>query len=138
MPYKDPDKQRQNVVEYYHKNKAQRLLYYRKWRENNKKWMHDYNVNKHRKRRNNRLLREHNISIEQYEEMLSGQNGVCAICFNPEKQIRKGIINQRGLVVDHDHNTGNVRGLLCYPCNMALGLAKDDKHILARMILYLK
>jgi len=52
------------------------------------------------------------ISIEQYEEMLDKQNGLCAICKTPPQTKR--------LAVDHDHDTGEVRGLLCHRCNRAV------------------
>ena len=52
--------------------------------------------------------------------MVEKQNGVCAICGNPETATSHGTI--RRLSVDHDHETGEVRGLLCSKCNFALGL----------------
>lgn len=59
-------------------------------------------------------LKVYNLTLEQYDQMFEDQNGVCAIC---------GGINYGGrrLVVDHDHKTGKVRGLLCHHCNMCLG-----------------
>lgn len=62
--------------------------------------------------------------------MLSKQNGVCAICKTnpyPDKKF----------CVDHDHNTGVVRGLLCDLCNRGIGLMRDDVVILASAIDYL-
>jgi len=50
------------------------------------------------------------LTPAQHAEMLNNQHGVCAIC----GKIQKG---KRPLVVDHDHETGKVRGLLCYGCN---------------------
>jgi formate dehydrogenase maturation protein FdhE len=58
-----------------------------------------------------------------YDNMLTAQNGVCAICGNPPKSGKK-------LVVDHNHKTGEVRGLLCTPCNTGIGLLKDNQAIL--------
>jgi hypothetical protein len=52
------------------------------------------------------------VTTEQYEAMLRAQGGGCAICGNPPKT--------RRLDVDHDHKTGQVRGLLCHRCNRAL------------------
>jgi len=62
------------------------------------------------------------ITVEQYEAMLELQNGVCAIC---------GGINTRKLklAVDHDHDTGKVRGLLCDRCNRGIGLLRDSNNI---------
>jgi hypothetical protein len=66
------------------------------------------------------------ITYDEYSTMLQNQNGVCAICFQPEttKSRTKGKI--RLLAVDHNHVTGKVRGLLCSGCNQAIGLLKDD------------
>lgn len=52
------------------------------------------------------------ITLEEYDRMFEEQNGLCAICRKPPKNYR--------LAVDHDHDTGAVRGLLCPPCNRAL------------------
>lgn len=59
-----------------------------------------------------------NISIEEYDIVLAFQGGVCALCRNPPKNIR--------LAIDHDHKTGQVRGLLCPWCNRAIGQFRDD------------
>ncbi|KKN59760.1 hypothetical protein LCGC14_0538500 [marine sediment metagenome] len=59
------------------------------------------------------------ITLAEYDEMFETQDGVCAICELPS-------INCR-LSVDHDHKTGKVRGLLCHPCNMSLGVYEKRK-----------
>ena len=71
------------------------------------------------------------LTPEVYNRMLEEQGGVCAICSQPEPRCQ-------GLSVDHDHNTGVVRGLLCSNCNTALGLFIDDPDRLARAATYLK
>lgn len=70
------------------------------------------------------LRSNYDISLEQYEEMLSAQNGVCAICKQPESSLRRGTF--KSLDVDHNHATGAVRGLLCSACNASLGLLRED------------
>jgi hypothetical protein len=70
------------------------------------------------------------VTKEQYEAMLAAQDGVCAICH----QIR----GKRQLGVDHNHATGEVRGLLCGPCNMGLGAYHDDVELLRAAISYLE
>lgn len=69
------------------------------------------------------------ISLEQYNEMLQEQGGVCAICGTPPAGEK--------LAVDHDHISGEIRGLLCKFCNTALGFVNDDIDILASMTSYL-
>lgn len=65
----------------------------------------------------NRLLLRYGVTREQYENMLEAQNGTCGICKEPCKT------GQR-LCVDHDHETGQVRGLLCRACNVHLGVVE--------------
>lgn len=72
------------------------------------------------------------LTIERYEEMISEQNGCCGIC----GEFR--LPEQRVLVVDHNHNTGKIRGLLCHPCNMGIGQLKDSIDVLRRAVLYLE
>lgn len=59
-------------------------------------------------------------------------NGKCAICEEPESKER-----WRCLAVDHCHNTGKIRQLLCWKCNSGLGLFNDDKQLLTNAIKYL-
>lgn len=70
---------------------------------------------------------KYGISQEQYQAALDRQGGKCYSCPSTE-----------GLCVDHCHETGRFRGLLCGPCNRALGLLKDDPIRLRRLIQYLK
>jgi hypothetical protein len=79
--------------------------------------------------RKQNLASKYNITIEEYDIILAKHNGVCAICGNPP--------NGRRLAVDHNHTTGEVRGLLCYKCNTGLGCFNDSLGILAKAIEYL-
>lgn len=81
---------------------------------------------------------KYGLSLEDYGTMLLEQNGVCAICEQPETYIdvRSGKI--RPLVVDHCHTTGRVRGLLCNNCNAALGQVQDNKDTILKAIVYLQ
>ena len=68
--------------------------------------------------------------------MLEAQGGVCAICEKPERSTsRYGRIKK--LAVDHDHDTGAVRGLLCANCNKGIGNLGDDPDILIAGAAYL-
>lgn len=80
---------------------------------------------------NRELFRKYGITLKEYNEMLINQNNSCKICFGPS--------GGRGRYhVDHDHSTGNVRGLLCHNCNTSLGLLKENKESMKRMIRYLE
>lgn len=64
------------------------------------------------------LRRLYGLSYEDYLQLLERQAGVCAICKRPPTKVTR---LDRRLHVDHDHETGRVRGLLCRACNAALG-----------------
>ncbi len=70
------------------------------------------------------------LSVEQYEFLLASQGGRCAICGRTENG---GV----ALGVDHDHETGAIRGILCDPCNIGIGGLRDDPHLLRAAIDYL-
>lgn len=70
--------------------------------------------------RNAALGRKYGITIEQYEQMVTTQNGVCDIC---------GGTSKKGLVVDHNHTTKKVRSLLCVACNAQLGTVEDRNFV---------
>ncbi len=83
------------------------------------------------------LMRNHNMSLETYNLMLEEQMGVCAICLHPESsKHQNGKI--KSLAVDHCHETGKIRGLLCLSCNIALGKLKDNVFIINSAFNYLK
>lgn len=84
-----------------------------------------------------RLRRTYSITEKDYDILLNRQNSVCAIWNNPETRLNKfGKIIR--LTVDHDHTTGQIRGLLCSRCNKALGVFNDNILYLYSAIKYLK
>ena len=85
--------------------------------------------------RSRKLKRDHGINIENYDSMLKSQHGLCAICKSPPS---KANAREMVLHVDHCHNTGKIRGLLCAHCNRMLGLAKDNQETLLKAATYLK
>jgi hypothetical protein len=80
--------------------------------------------------------RNYGISREEWLAMYEAQNRVCYICQTEGFVMREG--HQAKLMVDHCHETGKVRGLLCHNCNRALGLLKDDIECLKRALIYLE
>ena len=73
------------------------------------------------------------ITLEQYDEMLTAQGGVCAICKQPE-----AVSREQALAVDHDHTRNVVRAILCNRCNRALGFFRDDPALLRAAAAYLE
>jgi Recombination endonuclease VII len=80
--------------------------------------------------RDARLRRVFGLSSDQYAAMLEDQGGGCALCGRTPPP-------GRSLHVDHDHETGVVRGLLCFRCNAGIGQFREDKLRLADAIVYL-
>lgn len=76
-----------------------------------------------------RLKHAYGISLQKYEEMLIFQKGICPICGDAP--------NGRRLVVDHNHTTGEIRGLLCYRCNCALGMMVENPNTAEKMLEYI-
>lgn len=78
-------------------------------------------------RRNNKIKKLYNISIDEYDNLYKNQIGGCLICHTKHDRLH----------IDHCHNTGKVRGLLCSKCNMAIGLFNDDIKLLQETIKYI-
>lgn len=89
---------------------------------------------RHGKVLNQNLVKSFGITLETYNLMLASQSGLCAICGQPPE--RTDHRNQR-LQVDHCHDCGSVRKLLCSTCNNGLGCFKDNQALLAKAIEYL-
>ena len=85
-------------------------------------------------RRRGALSSKYKIIEQRYFEILEKQIGLCAICGSDSPR-RRG---SKNFAIDHDHTTKKVRGLLCHPCNVMLGLAKDNIKILETAVKYLK
>lgn len=101
---KNIDKTREKDRERYQKTKDKRVDYAREYRKNNKDKTRDIN-----------LKSKYGITQEDYDNMKQKQNNCCVICGEHEDNLK------RVLCVDHCHNTGVVRGLLCDTCNKFLG-----------------
>jgi hypothetical protein len=87
----------------------------------------DYRAVHPGKMRDLRLQREYGITLAMYEEMYIEQEGNCSICGTHYDK----------LMVDHSHITNDIRGLLCNPCNTAIGLIHEDTSLLQRILIYL-
>lgn len=115
MPYKDPEK---------------RLAYWNEWRrkhpERVRGYQRKYQEKNPQARRRNHIKCRYGLTLEAYAEMLAAQDGKCAACRVPVE----------APYVDHNHTTGEVRGLLCPGCNMVCGSLENPR--LAACQAYLK
>jgi len=83
------------------------------------------------KERNRKLIQRFGITLDDYNQMHDAQGGLCKICANPEELDRR-------LAVDHNHETGAVRGLLCFKCNVILGhIENTGLAMIAKVLDYL-
>ncbi len=92
---------------------------------------------KHTVEARRRQLKKHGLSADDYKSLYEKQNGICAICGKPETTKNNvGII--RLLSIDHDHQTGEVRGLLCMSCNVFLGHLEKNAKYVSKALVYIK
>lgn len=97
-------------------------------KECSKAWSMEYRkANPEKRKRWQRInrIRSYGIEPHEYEAMIVAQSGCCAICER-----------RQPLCIDHDHITGEVRGLLCKPCNSAIGLLREDPATIQRALEY--
>ncbi len=111
-----------------YKNENYEREYYLKIKERRKQYLAENKKHIQKRARNYSLKRKYEITIEDYNLMYNKQQGKCAICGNPEELLH----------IDHNHITGEVRGLLCLKCNRGIGFLNDDIKILEQALAYLK
>lgn len=109
----DPERARKIDNDRYYQKKAEdpvaQSAYYRDWHLRNK----------------------YDMTLAEFDALAASLDYLCEIC-GREETVRKN------LAVDHNHETGNVRGLLCASCNSALGLLQDSPYVLEAATAYLK
>lgn len=112
----------ENYQNWYKRNKELIVQRSREWRAN-------HAVHSRELEREARLRRKYGMTVENYNRMLLLQNFGCAACRRrPDEE----------LVIDHDHRSGRVRGLLCRHCNTVLGLVFEDPENLSRLANYIQ
>lgn len=123
-------------------NKDHIINYQKEWRNKNKKAVAEYQKEYSKKyRKDNKfrlwkknLYKNYNLTIDEFNELWQLQEGKCAICgllMNPKGR------KKNSLCVDHNHKTGEVRGLLCRGCNHAIGNLYDDPEVIMNAAEYL-
>lgn len=108
-------------IENYKKDPKKHIEASKVWYQNNKGRVRDLS-----------LQRNYGIDLETYNEMFRKQEGKCATCSTHQSELK------RSLCVDHDHETSEIRGLLCDSCNRSIGLLKENLKTISNVIVYLK
>ena len=115
----NPESHKETMKKYYKKNlekiKKSRRRYYKEHPET---------------RRAAQIKLKYNLSYEDWLKMWEKQDGKCVIC-------GKSFNKPSNALVDHNHKTNKVRGLLCFKCNMAIGLLNDNPKLTTRVTEYL-
>ena len=128
MPHKDKEKEREHKRKYRQAHAEERRASDKKYREvhreKNREYQREY-YQAHKEKglksqRNSDLRRKYGITVLDYDLLYSEQEGRCAICGGEKK-----------LSVDHNHDTGTVRGLLCVGCNSHLSFVERGLHVAA-------
>lgn len=104
----------------------------KKWENKNRESREIYYQNRKPSQRNGHLLRSYGITSELFEEYVRSQDGKCKICgvlFSSDVSTRP--------CIDHDHNTNEIRGILCNKCNIGIGMFGDNAFVINRAINYL-
>jgi hypothetical protein len=136
MPYADIEVRRKYHREYERRRRSNPELAEKqkaackRWYEKRYRGDPVWRENKNRRR----VLSKYNFSLEEFNRILHGQDGACAVCKEVKHIEEKG----KRLHVDHCHATGKIRGLLCSSCNITLGHAKDNVTRLKSLIGYLE
>lgn len=112
-------------------NRARYNAYMRSWRAANP----GYEKRRGRDHHPREMERHYQITELEYAALLYAQDGLCAVCQRPELGTFRG--RPKRLSVDHDHETGRVRGLLCSRCNRGIGYLQDSPEDLYRAAVYL-
>lgn len=98
----------------YRRSEQSRIIH----KEYNKKYRQSLHGS--RVRQEGRLKYKHGLTLEQYDQMFEQQDGLCAVCRNINGDGRR-------LAIDHNHQTGKIRGLLCFRCNTWLGILENKE-----------
>lgn len=113
------DKYKENGKQFYKENRDKIIATRRKWEGKNRERIKGY-----------KLKYKYGLTMQEFYNMIAEQGGTCSICKKPDW-------GAAGPIVDHDHKTGRVRGILCKNCNSMLGLSGDNKDNLMSAVHYL-
>ncbi len=114
------------------KVQAHKVLYRTRHRKRLAEKQKEWTKNNPRKATESVIKAKYGITLDEYEAKLASQDNKCALCGKFE------VIKGRRLAIDHSHETGQIRDLLCSLCNKGLGLFQEDPTILLKAVEYLR
>jgi hypothetical protein len=117
----------QSSKEYHREYKKE----YRKDPENRDRERKNRALNSPESRRSLHLKQRYGLTVEDWDSIFLEQKGSCKICGTHQSEL------DRPLYVDHDHETGEVRGLLCQKCNFGIANFRDNIELLKNAVIYL-
>ena len=130
------EKKKEQSATYYKNNKEKvredNKCYLKNNPEKPKEYSNRYRMKNPEKLKEERLKRNHGLTMEEYNQLIQLQNNRCVICteeFNTK---------DRRACVDHNHKTGKIREILCNQCNSALGFLKENIATMQSMIEYVQ
>lgn len=133
----NPERAREHAKRSRIKNKDKVQARQKEWRAKNLEYVQTKSKEYYQKgkdrQRNLTLSRQYGISLDEYEEMLVRQSGACAICGSTDSGAAG-----KSFSVDHCHESGKVRSLLCRGCNIGVGHFKDDPELLEAAARYIR
>lgn len=94
--------------------------------EKGRRYYSEQSADARKRRAHANNIQRYGITVETFDRLLAQQQGRCAICGHPPR-------GRRRLSIDHHHDTGVVRGLLCNICNMFVGFVDADDRVIARL-----
>lgn len=141
----NPEKVAEHQRTQYQKNREKKLAYQREYAQKNRNKIREINRRAREnmsaekraemleQKRITTMMRRYGLTPEDYNRMLAEQNGTCALCPRTPEEERYKRLN-----IDHCHDSGKVRGLLCTPCNHAIGVLGDTAEHVKRAVAYLE
>lgn len=131
---RDPEKVRDYNRRYREQNRERLLAYGAAYREKNRVQLREWHRENQQKNTVRKRLAPYDLTEEEFKRMLEDQNGRCLICnLRPSGKGPNAVLH-----IDHCHETGKVRGLLCQACNRGLGFFRDDPARLTAAVDYLR
>ena len=125
-------------ADYYQKNKTKIRSQINEWQALNEDYLKEHSKKRYQENkvehRSRGLIKRYGIDSEEYNHMLLEQGGTCKICKSPDHKNKR----VKFFAVDHNHETGQVRGLLCHSCNRAIGLLQDKVEIIEAAAEYIR